>query len=93
MQVHHFYNGLSRPIRTLIDASAGGAIIGKNEVEAYQILENIALNDCQWPGERATSKKPAGVFDLDAHKLVCSSVYTLQAITSFSTIRFSSIHA
>ena len=42
MQVHHFYNGLSRPTRTLIDASAGGAIMGKNEVEAYQILENIA---------------------------------------------------
>ena len=46
MQVHHFYNGLSRPTRTLIDASARGAIMGKNEVEAYQILENIALNDC-----------------------------------------------
>ena len=48
MQVHHFYNGLSRLTATLIDASAGGAIMGKNEVEAYQILENIALNDCQW---------------------------------------------
>ena len=46
MQVHHFYNGLSRPTRTLNDASVGGAIMGKNEVEAYQILENIALNDC-----------------------------------------------
>ena len=41
-------NGLSRLTRTLIDASAGGAIMGKNEVEAYQILENMALNDCQW---------------------------------------------
>ena len=38
MQVHHFYNGLSRPSRTLIDASVGGVIMGKNEVEAYQIL-------------------------------------------------------
>ena len=46
MQVHHFYNGLSVPTRTLIDASAGEAILGKNEVEAYQILENIALNNC-----------------------------------------------
>ena len=31
---------------TLLDASAGGAIMGKNKAEAYQILENIALNDC-----------------------------------------------
>ena len=28
---------------TLIDASTGGAIMEKNEVEAYQILENIAF--------------------------------------------------
>ena len=46
MQVHHFYNGLSILTRTLIDAFEGGAILGKNEVEAYQILENIALNNC-----------------------------------------------
>ena len=65
IQVHHFYNGLSRPARTLIDASVGGAIMGKNEVEAYKILENIALNDCQWPVEGAAPKKPAGMFDLD----------------------------
>ena len=46
MQVHHFCNGLSIPKRTLIDASIGWEIVGKNEVEAYQILENIALNSC-----------------------------------------------
>ena len=66
MQVHHFCNGLSRPIRTLIDAYSGGAIMGKkNEVEAYQILENIALNDYKWSVERVAPKKPAGVFNLD----------------------------
>ena len=47
--MHHFYNGLSVPTRTLIDASAGGAIMGKKEVGAFQILENIALNNYQWP--------------------------------------------
>ena len=46
MQVHHLYNGLSRPTRTLIDAYAGGVITGKNEVEAYQILKNNTLIDC-----------------------------------------------
>ena len=35
MQVHHFYNGSSIPTRTPIDASVKGAILGKNEVEAY----------------------------------------------------------
>ena len=68
---------MSRPTRTLIDASAGGAIIGKNEVEAYQILENIALNDCQWLVERVASKKPAGVFDLDMFTNLFAQVSTL----------------
>ena len=77
MQVHHFYNGLSRPTRTLIDAFIGGAIMGKNEVDAYQILENIALNDCQWPVEREALKKPAGVFDLDMFTNLSTQVSTL----------------
>ena len=64
--MQHFYNGLSVPTRTLIDASARGAILGKNEIEAYQILENIALNNCQWPAKRAIPKKVVGVHDLDA---------------------------
>ena len=77
MQVHHFYKGLSHPTWTLIDASTGGAIMGKNEVEAYQILENIALNDCQWLVERAAPKKPVGVFDLDMFKNLYAQVSTL----------------
>ena len=41
IQVHHFYNGSIRTTRTLLDASAGGALMRKSEDEAYQILENI----------------------------------------------------
>ena len=66
MQVHHFYNGLSVPTRTLINVSARRAILGKNEIEAYRILENIALNNFQWPIERAVLKKVARVHDLNA---------------------------
>ena len=75
--MHHFYNGLSVPTRTLIDASAGGAIMGKNEVEAYQILENIALNNCQWPTKRAVPKKLAGVHDLDAVTNLAAQISSL----------------
>ena len=74
MQVHHFYNGLSAPTRTLIDASVGEAIMGKNEVEEYQILENIALNNFQWPVERVAPKKQAGVYDLDVFTNLAAQV-------------------
>ena len=77
MQVHHFYTGLSRPTRILIDASTGGAIMGRNEVKAYQILETIAFNDCQWPIERVAPKKQTGVFDLDMFTNLSAQVSTL----------------
>ena len=64
--MQHFYNGLSIPTRTLLDASVGGVILGKDEVEAYHILENIALNNCQWLTERVAPKKLVEVHDLDA---------------------------
>ena len=77
MQVYHFYNGLSVPIRTLIDASMGGAILGKNGIEAYQILENIMLNNWQWPTERAVPKKVAGEHDLDMVTNLASQISSL----------------
>ena len=49
MQMHTFYNGLSDSARTIIDASAGGALIKKTTDQAYEILEDIATNSNQWP--------------------------------------------
>ena len=77
MQVHHFYNGLSVPTRTLIDVSVGGAILEKNEIEAYQILENIAQNNCQWPTEREVPKKVARVHGLDAVTNLATQISSL----------------
>ena len=51
--------------------------MGKNEVEAYQILENITLNDCQCLVERVAPKKPAKVFDLDMFTNLSAQVSTL----------------
>ena len=46
MQVHHFYNGLTGTKRTLLNASTGGALMRKSESEAYQVLENMDINNC-----------------------------------------------
>ena len=64
-------------MKTLIAASAGGANMGKNEVEAYQILDNIALKNWQWPVERVVSKKQAGAYDLDVFTNLATQVSTL----------------
>ena len=58
MQVHTFYNGLSDSARTIIDASAGGALMKKTTDQAYEILEDTAKNTNHWPRERSAPRKP-----------------------------------
>ena len=42
--MHTFYNGLSDLARTIIDSSAGGALMKKTINQAYEILEDTATN-------------------------------------------------
>ena len=50
---------------TLLDASTAGAHMSKSEDEAYQLLENMAMNNCQWPSKRVTLKKPTRMYEVD----------------------------
>ena len=63
MEVHTFYNGLSNATRTMIDASAGRALMKKTIDQAYEILEDAATNTNQWPREKVTPIKAAGGTD------------------------------
>ena len=45
--MHTFYNGLSDPTQTFIDASARGALMKKTTDQAYEILEDMATNSNQ----------------------------------------------
>ena len=65
MQVHTFYNGLSDSTRTVIDASAGGALMKKTTDQAYGILEDMATNSNQWPRERMILRKAVGGADTE----------------------------
>ena len=77
MQVHHFFNGLTRTTRTLLDASVGGTLMSKSANEAYQLLEDMTLNNCEWPSKRATPKKPSGVHELDVFNNLAVQVLLL----------------
>ena len=44
MQVHTFYNGLIDLATTIIDASAGSALMKKTIDQAYEILEDTTTN-------------------------------------------------
>ena len=57
MQIHSFYKGLTSIARTLLDTSARGAIMKKNEDETYELLEDMDANKYLWSSERLTPLK------------------------------------
>ena len=75
--MHHFYNGLTNTTRNLLHTSMGRALMRKSEDEAYQLLENMAINNCQWPSERVTLKKPAEMYDIDVFSNLAAQVSLL----------------
>ena len=77
MQVHTFYNGLRDSAKTIIDASAGGALMKKTIDQAYEILEDTTTNTNQWPRDRSTRKKPLAGADTEVLSNVVNHVAQL----------------
>ena len=46
-------------------------------MEAYQILKNLALNNCKWPVKRVAPKKQAEAYDLDVFTNLAAQVSSL----------------
>ena len=57
--MHTFYNGLSASSRTIIDASAGDALMKKNTDQAYEILEDTTTNTNHWLRDRSIPRNPS----------------------------------
>ena len=47
MLVHNFYNGLWGDTRTLINVAVGGAFMSKSANEAYDLVEEMSMNNYQ----------------------------------------------
>ncbi|XP_021292496.1 uncharacterized protein LOC110422806 [Herrania umbratica] len=77
LQVQTFYNGLVGSIKTIIDAAAGGALMSKNAVDAYNLLEEMASNNYKWPSERSGSRKAVGAYEIDALGTLTTQVAAL----------------
>ena len=77
LQLHTFYNGLGSSTRTLVDAAAGGALLGKPHQAAWDLLEEMAANAYQWPSERAVPKKVFGIQENDVLTRLSTQVETL----------------
>ncbi|XP_031282977.1 uncharacterized protein LOC116141632 [Pistacia vera] len=68
-QVQTFYNGLLPNIQVMIDAANGGALNNKTLEEAYILIEVMASNNYMRPSMRNSTKKAAGVHEVDGNRL------------------------
>ena len=74
----------------IIDAAAGGALMGKESDEAYELLEEMALNDYQWQSDRTMPRKAARVHEIDAISAIHAQLALLTKkldATNISTIQ------
>ncbi|KAL5545248.1 hypothetical protein UlMin_009032 [Ulmus minor] len=77
LQVSTFYNGLVSNYQAMIDAAAGGSLMGKIPEEAHELLEVMAENNNQWHSERVTAKRPAAVHEIDSVNALSAQVAVL----------------
>ncbi|XP_019241859.1 PREDICTED: uncharacterized protein LOC109221880 [Nicotiana attenuata] len=77
MQLYIFYHGLKPSSRNVIDAAAGGSVMGKTTEEALQLLNEISENVIQWPSERIIIKKAATVNQVDALNTLTQQIISL----------------
>ena len=68
------YNGVTQLVWSTIDAVAGGTLMNKTEDEAYNLIEEMALNNYQWSTERGQPKRVGGKLEVDALTLLSGKV-------------------
>nr|XP_023876781.1 uncharacterized protein LOC111989228 [Quercus suber] len=61
----------------MVDAAAGGALMSKTHEAAYELLEELASSNYQWPTERAMPRKTAEVLELDSITSLAAQMATL----------------
>ena len=64
MVVQTFYNRVTQPVRSMIDAAARGTLMSKTEEEAYNLIEEMALNNYQWSNEQGQPKRVGGKYEI-----------------------------
>ncbi|XP_027181977.1 uncharacterized protein LOC113780369 [Coffea eugenioides] len=73
-RVQTFYNGLTYPTKTHVDAAAGGALMGKTAEETQQLIEEMAANNYQWANERGNTRRTASMLEVDTLNMLSAKM-------------------
>ncbi|KAL5538589.1 hypothetical protein UlMin_045511 [Ulmus minor] len=77
LQVSTFYNGLVSNYRAVINAAAGGSLMGKTPEEAHDLLETMVDNNNQWHSDRVNARRPVGMHEIDSVNALSAQVAAL----------------
>ncbi|GAU36667.1 hypothetical protein TSUD_15800 [Trifolium subterraneum] len=72
-QMQYFTQGLRPQTRMLLDASAGGSLKNKDEVEAKELVETMTQNEYRAQNDRGAKKK-AGILELDTNNAILAQM-------------------
>ena len=87
-QVNQFFDGLKMPSRVILDAPVGGSFSKKSDIEASELLEDMASNSTLWPSEGLQpTKRVARILDLDVFTNLATqvSILTTQLQSNYMT--------
>ncbi|XP_050238142.1 uncharacterized protein LOC126687629 [Mercurialis annua] len=63
--IQNFYNGSDDQTRSIIDTAAGGSLMRKTTNAAFELLDELAVNSCSWPTERAKAPAQRGAMAIN----------------------------
>ncbi|GAU40179.1 hypothetical protein TSUD_374870 [Trifolium subterraneum] len=72
-QMQYFTQGLRPQTRMLLDASTGGSLKNKDEVEAKELVETMSQNEYRVQNDRGDKKK-AGILELDTNSAILAQM-------------------
>ncbi|PON64427.1 hypothetical protein PanWU01x14_124960, partial [Parasponia andersonii] len=64
-------------LRTIMDVTAGGALMGKSTDDAFKLLEEMAANNYQWPSERVNPRRATSINELEVISSLATQVNVL----------------
>jgi len=74
MIIQAFHNGVTQPVRSTNDVAAGGTLMNKTEDKAYNLIEEMVLNNFQWSTEWGQPEWVRGKLDVDVPILLSTKV-------------------
>jgi len=69
-----FYNGVTQAVRSTIDVAVGGTLMNRTEDEAYNLIDEMTLNNFQWSTKRVQPKWVVGKLEVDVLTLLSAKV-------------------